>query len=189
MNVCEPGAITKITVRLSDNSRHRGKPLLSFIVNLGLLIFGLAMSISGFVIQFRYHMRHNVEIDSDNSGLGIDYYNWTNVHKISIIIFSIFMTYHFILHWKWYKTIIIKKLAAKNKLQIILLIVFILAAITGFIPWLIDLTGGSETARKFFIEIHDKIAILLFVLLTIHVTNRIRWLSTNLDRIINKQST
>ncbi len=189
VNVCEPGALTKISIKKPDNNSSREKLKLVFIVNLGLLIFGLAMSFSGFVIQFKYHMGHNSGIETDNTVLGIGYYNWTNIHKISIIIISILVTYHFFLHWKWYKTIIIKKLAARNKLQIILSIVFILVAITGYIPWIINLSGGSEIVRKFFIEIHDKIAILLFVLLTIHLTNRLKWYITTLDRLKNKHST
>jgi ferredoxin len=189
VNVCEPGALTKISIKKSDNNSSREKLKLAFIVNLGLLIFGLAMSFSGFLIQFKYHMGHNPGIETDNTVLGTDYYNWTNIHKISIVIISILMTYHFILHWKWYKTIIIKKLAARNKLQIILSIVFMLVAITGYIPWIINLTGGPEIARKFFIELHDKIAILLFVLLTIHMTNRLKWYITSLDRLKNKRST
>lgn len=185
VNVCDPGALTKISIKKPDNKSSNEKLNLDFFVNLGLLIFGLAMSFSGFAIQFKYHMRHNSGIETDNMVLGIGYNDWTNIHKISIIVFSILVTYHFFIHWKWYKTILIKKLVARNKLQIILSSGFILVAITGYIPWIINLSGGSDIARKFFIEIHDKIAILLFVLLTIHLTNRLKWYITSLDRLKN----
>jgi ferredoxin len=173
VNVCEPGALMKISDKKSDNSSSVERLTLSFFVNLGLLISGLAMSFSGFFVQFRYHMGHNPV--TDNSGFPAGYYNWTSIHKASIITFSVLVTYHFIQHWKWYKTIIIKRLASRNKLQIVLTIVFILAAITGYIPWIINLTGGSETARKFLIEIHDKITLLLFGCLALHLKNRIKW--------------
>jgi hypothetical protein len=186
INVCEPGALTKILNKIPDNNSSMKKIKLAFIVNICLLISGLAMSFSGFVIQFKYHMGHNPGLESDISVLGIGHYNWTNIHKTSIIIFSILMVYHFFTHWKWYKTIIIKKLAARNKLQVVLSIVFILVAITGYIPWIINLSGGSDIARKFFIEIHDKITILLFVLLTLHLTNKLKWYITTLDRLKNK---
>jgi ferredoxin len=189
VNVCDPAALTKISNNKPDNNSSMEKIKLVYIVNLGLLISGLAMSFSGFVIQFRYHMGHNQGIESDNSVLWSGYYNWSNLHKISIIIVSILVTYHFFLHWKWYKTILIKKLVAGNKLQIILSIVFILVAITGYIPWIINLSGGSEIVRKFFIEIHDKITILLFLLLTIHLTNRLKWYITTLERLKNKHIT
>jgi 2-oxoglutarate ferredoxin oxidoreductase subunit delta len=170
VKACDYGALTKISDINSDYDSPGKKLKMGLLVNIGLLIFGLVMSFSGFVIQFRYHMGHNPV--TDNSGLQVGYYNWTSIHKASIIIFSLLAAYHFIQHWKWYKTIIVKKLASGNKLQIVLTIVFILAAITGYIPWIINLTGGPETARKFLIEIHDKIAILLFVCLIMHLSRR-----------------
>lgn len=90
------------------------------------------------------------------------------------------------MHRKWYKAIIIKNLVAKNRLQILLSLVFILAAITGYIPWIIDLSGGSEIARKFFIEIHDKITIILFVLLTLHLTKKLKWYINAFDKLKNE---
>lgn len=182
MKVCEPGALTKISDKKPDNPSPKRKIRMAFFVNLGLLISGLAMSISGFTVQFKYHMGHNTEIISNNSGFGMGYNNWTNIHKISIIIFSTLMTYHFITHWKWYKMIIVKKLASRNRLQIILTIVFILVAITGYVPWIVNISGGSDIARKFFIEIHDKITILLFALLSIHLSKKLRWYITVLER-------
>jgi len=152
---------------------------MALIVNIGLLFFGLAMSVSGFLIQFRYHMGHN-------SVSEIGYNNWSDIHKISIICISILITFHISMHRKWYKAIIIKNLVAKNRLQIILSLVFILAAITGYIPWIIDLSGGSEIARKFFIEIHDKITIILFVLLTLHLTKKLKWYINAFDKLKNE---
>jgi hypothetical protein len=182
MKVCEPGALTKISDKKPDNPSPKRKIRMAFFVNLGLLISGLAMSISGFTVQFKYHMGHNAGLLSANSVFGNGYNNWTNIHKISIIIFSALMTYHFITHRKWYKTVIVKKLAGKNKLQIILTIVFILVAITGYLPWIVNISGGSDIARKFFIEIHDKITIFLFALLGIHLAKRLRWYITVLER-------
>lgn len=180
------------------NENHNQKPVnntcmsklkLTFVINLGLLVFTLAMSFSGFVIQFGFHMGHDSAIMTDNSFLGLGYNNWTNIHKISIIIISFLATYHFILHWKWYKMILIKKLASKNKQQIILSIVFISVAITGYFPWILDLSSGSEILRKSFIEIHDKISVLLFVLLAIHITNRLKWYINSIKRLSNKHTT
>jgi ferredoxin len=189
VNVCEHGALTKIFTTDTDRNASGIKLKRSFVINLGLLIFGLAMSLSGFVIQFRYHMGHNSGIESDSTVSAIGYYNWTNIHKISIIIISILAIYHFVLHWRWYKTVILKKLLARNKQQLILTIVFILAAVTGYISWIIDLSGGAEIVRKSLIEIHDKITILLFVLLVIHMTSRLKWYITTLYRFKDKQST
>jgi len=188
INVCEPGALTKISNKKPDNNSSRKAIKQAFIINTGLLLFGLAMSISGFVIQIKYHMGHHSGLVPGNSVPGNDYYNWTNIHKTSIIIFSILMTFHFSTHWKWYKTIIIRKLVQKNRLQIILSVVFFLVAITGYIAWIIYLSGVSDISRKFFIEIHDKIAILLFVILTLHLTTRLKWYITTLNKLKNKHS-
>jgi len=166
----------------------KDKSKLSFSVNLGLLIFGLVMTFSGFVVQFKYHMGQHAGAEKSNSVLGLNYNGWTSIHKISIILISILVSFHFFLHWKWYKTVINKKLLSRNKLQILLLIVFILVAITGYIPWIISLISGPEIIRNFFIEMHDKLAILLFVFLTIHVTSRLKWYIISFDRLKNKHS-
>jgi hypothetical protein len=186
VNICKTSALSKISNTKSDTKSSKKTIKQAFIVNIGLLISGLAMSHSGFVIQLKYHMGHNSGVESDNSVFEIGYNNWTNIHKTSVIIISILMTYHFLMHWKWYKTVINKKLASGNKLQMILSIVFILAAITGYIPWIIHLSGGSDISRKFLIEVHDKITLLLFVLLTIHTTNRLKWFVTTLDKLKNE---
>jgi ferredoxin len=188
INVCEPGALTKISSKRLENNSKKTKRL-ALIVNIGLLIIGFAVSFSGFVIQFEYHMGHSSGLESANTVLGLGYNNWTSIHKTSIILFSILMIYHICIHLKWYKTIISKKLFTRNRLQIILSIIFILVAITGYIPWIINLSGGSEIARKFIIEIHDKIAILLFALLTIHLTTRLKWYINTLDKLKNEHST
>jgi ferredoxin len=170
VKVCDSGALTKISTGLYDNNSSGEKLTRGFFVNLGLLFFALAVSISGFVIQIRYHMAHNME---NEAVIGPAYYNWTFIHKVSIIFFSVLVIYHFFRHRKWYKMIIVKKLVSGNKLQIVLTIVFILAAVTGYIPWIINLTGGSDAARKLIIEIHDKITILLFVCLIMHLSRRL----------------
>jgi len=189
VNICEPGALTKISNTKPDNYSSKKTIKQAFIVNIGLLIFGIAMSISGLLIQLKYHIGHNSGLESENPFLGIGYNAWTNIHKTSIIIFSLFITFHLFKHLEWHKTIIIRTLAQRNRSKLILVIVFILTAITGYISWIINLSGGLDIARKSFIEIHDKIAILLIVLLTLHLTNRLKWYFSTLDKLKNKHST
>jgi hypothetical protein len=93
------------------------------------------------------------------------------------------MIYHIILHWKWYKAVITKNLIAKNKLIITLSIVFLLVAITGYLPWLIKLSGGNDSLRIVFIEIHDKIALIFLINLILHVSSRTRWFITTFDKL------
>jgi len=95
--------------------KHR--QILSLITNLGLLLAGSAMALSGLVIQFSYHMGHH---DKTFPVLGMSYVGWSSSHLVSIVIVSFLAAIHITLHWKWYKTIVRKKLFAKNHLAIIL---------------------------------------------------------------------
>ena len=155
----------------------------SFLTNLGLLLTGFTTALSGFVIQFAYHMGHHGHIDQNSLALGMDYGGWSNIHKVSIVIISLLAIVHIVLHWKWYKTVVRKKLLGKNRLVLTLTILFVVVALTGYIPWVIDLAGGREETRKGFIEVHDKLTFILLPYLVIHVTRRRRWLIGSYKRL------
>lgn len=155
--------------------KNKKSQISKFIINLGLLLTGVVMAFSGMLIQICYHMGNHGDINPLTIIYGIDYYGWSDIHKISIVAISLFMIFHFILHWKWYKTIIKKKLMGKNRQVIILTILFILVAMTGYIPWFIHLSGSSELTRKGFIEIHDKLTLALLIFLVLHITKRLKW--------------
>ncbi len=148
---------------------------MNLVTNLGLLLSGMGMALSGFIMQFGYHMGHGGSIDENYPVLGIYYSGWSNSHKISIVIASLLIIVHIVLHWEWYKTVITKKLLARNKLVITLTIIFMIVGVTGYIPWLMKLLGGLDPTRKIFVEVHDKITFLLFAYLVIHVTKNFRW--------------
>lgn len=155
----------------------------SLKINLGLLFFGFIMAFSGLLIQICYHIGNQEGIHNYDTVIGINYSGWSLVHKISIIIFSIFMIYHVVLHWKWFKTVVKKRLISKNKQVITLSIIFILVAISGYIPWLIKLIGGETPMRKAFIEIHDKITLILTVFLLLHISKRMKWFITTFNKL------
>ncbi len=157
----------------------------SLFINSGLLILGLLTVFSGLLIQVEYHIGHHGKIALNNHVLGISYNGWSDIHKISIIILSILMIFHISLHWKWYKVVIRKKLVAKNRQVLTLSVVFILVAITGLIPWFIDLMKGDLMLRKTFIEIHDKLAIILSVYLILHVIKRLKWFITTFNKLVS----
>lgn len=139
------------------------------IVNLGLFVFGIASAFYGMLIQVKYHMGNHGNIPINDSVFGINYHDWSVVHKISIVVLSLFAIYHIYQHWKWYKVVISKRLFAKNQQVLIFSLLFVLVAITGLTPWLIDLLKGDEMQRKAFIEIHDKLAIILTFYLILHI--------------------
>ncbi|HBS87559.1 MAG: hypothetical protein A2W91_00165 [Bacteroidetes bacterium GWF2_38_335] len=147
----------------------------TFAINLGLLLTGLIMVFSGLIIQFSYHMGNHGEIKFNHPALGFTYYEWSDLHKIMIVMVSSFMIFHIKQHWKWYKIVIRKNLIAKNRQVIILSVLFILVALTGYIPWFVHLSNESEIFRKTVIEIHDKLALILTVYLVLHLIKRIGW--------------
>lgn len=160
-----------------------------FIVNLGLFIFGIASSSSGILIQVKYHMGNHGNISINDIVFGINYHGWSVVHKISIVVLSLLMIYHIYQHWKWYKAVITKRLFAKNQQVLLFSLLFVLVAITGLTPWFIDLLKGDDIQRKAFIEIHDKLAIILSIYLVLHIVKRLKWYFTTFEKIKNKHST
>jgi len=160
------------------------KIALNLIVNLGLLLGGFLMVFSGLLIQVEYHIGSHGYIDTNKMVFGLDYSMWSDIHTFSAIFVSIVMVFHFIKHWKWYKAILNKKLFAKNKQVLILTLVFIMVAVTGLIPLIIKLSNGDEVIRKTFIEIHDKITLILFGYLVFHVGKRLKWYYINLMKLM-----
>ncbi len=145
------------------------------ILNLGLLISGIATVFSGLLIQVNYHMGNHGNIEVNDCVIGISYNGWSTIHKIAIVVFTLLITYHIYHHRQWYRVVVKKKLFARNKQVIILSVLFVLVAITGFTPWFIDLLNVDEMLRKVIIEIHDKLAIIIAVYLTLHIIKRLRW--------------
>jgi len=155
-------------------------------MNLGLSIFGIASVFSGMLIQVKYHMGNHGNISMNSNVFGINYPDWSAIHKISIVILTVLMIYHVYHHWSWYKVVITKRLVTKNQQVLILSVLFVLVAITGLTPWFIDLVKGDEIARKVFIEIHDKLAIILSVYIFLHFIKRLKWFVTTFNKMTNK---
>lgn len=158
-----------------------------FIINLGLIVFGITTTFSGMLIQVKYHIGNHGNISINDFVFGINYNGWSVIHKISIVILSLLMFYHICKHWKWYKAVISKRLFSKNRQVLIFSVLFILVAITGLTPWFIDLLNGDEIQRKVFIEIHDKLAIFLSIFLVLHIIKRLKWYQTTFENIKSKK--
>jgi len=194
LKICPYGAYTRVDKSSLDKETRRKNIFNSFLVNSSLLVSGLVMVFSGLALQLGFHIgnsgRHPVDdpislqtveyvhdrtIDSGKFVFGFNYSDWTLVHKIAIVLFSLFMAYHIYIHWKWYKVVFSKGLLVKNAQVITLSIIFILVAITGFVPWVIDWLGSASILRLLFIEIHDKLALVLIIYLILHVVKRAKW--------------
>jgi hypothetical protein len=160
------------------------KSAANLTVNLGLLLISLIMAFSGFLIQTEYHIKG---LDANERVFGLVYFIWSDIHIFSSVFVATLMIFHIVQHWKWYKIVFTKRLFAKNQQVILLSLIFLLVAITGFIPWIIDLHNGDQILRKTIIEVHDKIAIILFVYLVFHVVKRFKWYATAYNRIKHKE--
>lgn len=141
-------------------------------LNPAILVSGMATVFSGLLIQVKYHMGNHGNLTINDHVFGINYKSWSDIHKISVVVLSALMIYHIYRHRKWYKVVILKKRIMKNSQVIILSVIFMLVAITGYIPWLINLLEDDVITRKVFIEIHDKLAIILSLYLILHVIRR-----------------
>ena len=184
--------------------KSRGKRTFNnFLINTLLIVFGLVMVLSGLVLQLGYHrggpdvhqigvhevqhqsMRYEQVRGFDTSKIvyGFNYPAWSTIHKFAIVFFSLLMIYHICAHWKWYMGVITKHLIRKNIQVITLSVLFLLVALTGFIPWFIDLLGNSIIVKIFFIEIHDKLALLLIVFLVLHIVKRAKWFAAVYEKL------
>jgi len=194
-NICQNGAYSVVDGVKQEVEKHRQHILNSFIVNNLLLLISLAMIVSGLVMQLGFHVGEQGQhqgneqvvqsrtlsyeqmrgIDPLGTVWGISYTNWSIIHKYAIVAFSILIIYHTYAHWSWYKRVISKQLFGKNRLVITLSLLFLLVAVTGFIPWIIDLLGSKSILRLILIELHDKLALVLVVCLILHLIKRNRW--------------
>lgn len=143
-----------------------------FTTNFGLLISGFVMGFSGLLMQIQFHIGDQSSASLSRLVLGISYPSWSLVHKIAILVFSIFVFYHVYRNHKWYKTVIQKKRIDKNKPLISLSILLILSAVSGFIPWCIYCFNEETAIRKTIIEIHDKISIILLIYIILHIIKK-----------------
>lgn len=203
VKVCQYEAIFKIDRIQSEKRKKGNKAFLAFIINNLLLVTGIVMILSGLILQLGFHIGghggQSLEelhtllqsmqyeelrgIDMNKIVCGLNYAKWSTTHKIGIIFFSLVMIYHLYAHLKWYKAVITKHLIRKNIQVITLTVLFLLVAISGLVPWFIDLTDNTNGLRLTFIEIHDKIALILVVYLVLHVMKRKKWFAGTYTRL------
>lgn len=185
IDVCQYNALTFRQKKNKEASIQ--KHTISFIINNLLLFSSIVMIISGLLLQFGFHIGRNnihghMNVTSISDSLpvlvwGLTKSSWALIHKISAVIFTLFALYHIYKHSAYYKTIIKKMLIKQNKLIVGLSLLFIAAGVTGFIPWGIDIFSGSEFSRFAFVEVHDKLGLILVIYTVIHILRRRGWFS------------
>ncbi len=192
VKVCPTNAFTLINTLQVKKDKEKKRLITQLVAYIFLFTISLLMILSGLVLQISYHIgeqkkfHENAEklltptmtykqvraIDATRTVVGLNYADWSLVHKIAISLCTLLLMYHIFLQRKWYSMIFVHKLWGKNIGTLSLSLLFILLAITGYISWF---GGFSELTRNQLIEIHDKLGILLVVLLVWHVAKRIKW--------------
>ena len=168
-----------------------GRSAFRLSVNLLLVVFGLMTIYSGLALQLGFHVGggHGQNssgqttatyiqlrsIDTERQVSGLTYPAWAATHKAAVTVFTILVIAHCLLHLKWYQQVFSKFPFRRNTVAVIITILFLFVAISGFWPWITDLTGGNISVRMFLIEVHDKIAILFGIFLLFHFIRRISW--------------
>lgn len=195
INICQHDAYSITDGPRQETEKQNKQIFNKFLINNLLLFFGLVMILSGLALQVGFHMAtphdhhtgtHEVQfhsmqyeqlrqIDTDKIVYGFNYHAWSTIHKFAIVFFSLFIIYHTYIHWKWYEGVITKHLIKKNRQVLILSVLFIFVAVTGLVPWFIDLSGNTSILRIILIEIHDKLALLLIFFLVLHIIKRVKW--------------
>jgi NAD-dependent dihydropyrimidine dehydrogenase PreA subunit len=194
IKACPHGAFSKNDKSGRNDIGARDRSFRLFLINNLLLFSGIITIFSGLVLQLGYHIgsarQQHQRAEGQNRGfdqmpdvLGMDYPGWANLHKSIVVAFVLLMIYHIYKHYKWYKGVIAKNLLGKNREVIILTIVFLLTSLTGIYPWIINLLANSNTTRLAFIEIHDKLALLMVFLLFLHVIRRRKWFNKSFSTI------
>jgi ferredoxin len=202
IDICQYGAYSINEGTNQKAEKKRELILNNFLINNLLLFCGLLMIFSGMTLQIGFHMdgpeRQQIVakemqtqsisyelrvIDTSKIVCGFNYSAWSAIHKFVVVFFSLLMIYHTYVHWKWYKGVITKHLIGKNKQITILSALFLLVAVTGFIPWFIDLSGSTSIIRMFFIEIHDKLTLILIIFLILHVVRKAKWFASKYKKL------
>jgi hypothetical protein len=155
------------------------KKIITNIVNV--VSFGI-IAFTGMLIQFNYHLGRNPD---DYLVWGMDRAMWHDLHVIFSIIFLIGLIYHFVLNFKVLKFIFFSKgkyLPAYFRFSRVFTIIATLLITTGIVSYLFYLIGNMHT-RFHFMEIHDKLGIIIFILFIIHFTQHLNLLMKNIQRL------
>lgn len=141
----------------------------------------LILAFSGLLLQHSYHLEH---MAGTVSVLGLNRSGWLLLHKITAVLSAAGVSMHVSLHMNWLKAVFLKKLYKKPNWNIqITLWLLILAAVTiltGIYPWLF---APTAQIRHGFIEIHDKMGILLAILFILHKLNHWKWIIRTISSI------
>lgn len=148
------------------------------LINIGLLTTGLAALVSGFLIQFCYHMGHQASSGASGASSaagrtvwGWDHATWAVFHQIASALMLAFAAWHLLLNRKpLFATL--RRGGAWRGRGPLLFTLFTLAVATSLSAWAVGAIFDYRFAERAFVEIHDKVVLPMSVLLVLHVWER-----------------
>jgi hypothetical protein len=140
-------------------------------LNLGLLATGVVSAVSGFLIQFTYHMHHGAAARATRLVWGLGYAAWALVHQISSALMLGIVVWHLVLNRKPLFAMLTRGSAWRRQAPHFFAL-FTVAVITALGAWGAGTLFSSNHTEHTFIEIHDKIVIPMAVLMVIHIWQR-----------------
>jgi len=158
------------------------------LANLVLLASALGTSVSGLVIQAVFHLgaatraaRASMEVSAlgalDGPALaawGLDRAQWGLLHKVSALAFALLLVRHITLRRAWYARLLRRENRSDHLQLLCLPVLMVLVALTGLAPWGLSMSGSLPHLRFLLVEMHDKLALPLILLLLLHVVQRVQ---------------
>jgi len=138
----------------------------------------ISISLSAFIgllIQANYHLGHKAD---DFLVYGFDRGFWNNAHIIVTGVFVIGFVYHTILNFQAIKAMFKfrkKPLPKCYGISRILVLVMVISALSGILSFIFNIVGQYHI-RLHFLEIHDKLGILLALIFIIHFIQHFKWM-------------
>lgn len=140
-------------------------------LNLGLLGTGAVSLVSGFLIQFTYHMHHGVAVRGTRLVWGLGYPAWALIHQIASALMLAVAGWHLWLNRKPLLALL-KRDGRWRRQAPIFFVLFTLAVITAVVAWTAGKLFDGQVTERALVEIHDKLTIPMSVLLVLHTWQR-----------------
>ena len=135
-------------------------------LNLGLLMTSACSLLTGFLIQITYHMHHGAAVRATRMVWGLGYPAWALIHQIASALMLILAGWHIFLNRRPFFAWLKKR---QNPGFVAL---FTLAVLSALAAWVAGKLFDSTMVERALVEVHDKLAIPLSVLLAWHIGRR-----------------
>lgn len=142
------------------------------VLNVVLLASGILCAGSGLLLQLHYHVGGGSRLPPGDIFWGQSYSFWSLFHIINSILLLAAVLLHTKRHLKIYKNLLAKRRFGNHRELLLFTFTFATAAILGMAAW--TMSAFSHFIRHSFIEVHDKVSLLLIVFLVLHIWRRKR---------------